>query len=85
MHLYQEKEYGGKTTYFTAANNGVGLPDDYERFTTFTKEQYEAVFAKLVDGSIDPVRSFDIEDAAAVTAEQLQEELGLKKVVVEMR
>lgn len=80
-----EGTYGGKTTYFTAANNGVGLPDDYERFTTFTKEQYEAVFAKLVDGTIDPVRSFDLADAAAVTAEELQKELGLVKVVVEKR
>ena len=25
-------QYAGKTTYFTAANNGVGLPDDFERF-----------------------------------------------------
>lgn len=77
--------YGGKTTYFTAANNGVGLPDDYERFTSFTKEQYEAVYAKLVDGTVDPIRAFDIADAAAVTAEQLQTELGLVKVVVEKR
>ncbi|MBQ6844389.1 MAG: BMP family ABC transporter substrate-binding protein [Agathobacter sp.] len=77
--------YAGKTTYFTAANNGVGLPDDYERFTSFTKEQYDAVFAKLVDGTVDPIRAFDIADAAAVTAEQLQTELGLVKVVVEKR
>lgn len=77
--------YGGKTTYFTAANNGVGLPDDFERFTTFTKADYEAVFAKLADGSIDPIREFAIDDAAAVTADQLQKELGLKKVVVEKR
>ena len=79
------EKYAGKTTYFTAANNGVGLPDDYERFTKFTKEQYEAIFAKLVDGTIDPVRSFEIADAAAVTADQLAKELGLKKVVVEKR
>ena len=80
-----DSTYGGKTTYFTAANDGVGLPDDYERFTTFTKEQYEAVFAKLVDGTIDPIRTFELADAAAVTAEQLQTELGLVKVVVEKR
>ena len=77
--------YGGQTKYFTAANNGVGLPDDYERFTTFDKATYEKVYATLVDGTVDPIRSFEIEDAAAVTAEQLQEELGLVKVVVEKR
>ena len=79
------EKYAGKTTYFTAANNGVGLPDDYERFTSFTKEQYDAAYAALVDGTVDPIRSFDIADAAAVTAEQLQTELGLVKVVVEKR
>ena len=80
-----ESTYAGKTTYFTAANDGVGLPDDYERFTSFTKEQYDAAYAALVDGTVDPIRSFDIADAAAVTAEQLQTELGLVKVVVEKR
>ena len=80
-----EGTYGGKTTYFAAVNGGVSLPDDYERFTSFTKEQYDAAFAKLVDGTVDPIRSFEIADAAAVTAEQLQTELGLTKVVVEKR
>ena len=77
--------YGGKTTYFAAVNGGVSLPDDYERFTSFTKEQYDAAFAKLVDGTVDPIRSFEIADAAQVTADQLQKELGLQKVVVEIR
>ena len=79
------EKYAGKTTYFSAENNGVGLPDDFERFTTFTKADYEAIYAKLVDGTIDPVRSFTIDDAAKATAEQLQKELNLKKVVVEIR
>ena len=85
--IYTDKfdVYGGKTTYFTAANNGVGLPDDFERFTTFTKADYEAAFAKLADGTIDPIRSFEVADAAAVSADDLQKNLGLKKVVVEKR
>lgn len=80
-----DTEYGGQTKYFAAANDGVSLPNDYERFTTFTKADYDAIFAKLADGSIDPIRSFEIGKAADVTAEQLQKELGLKKVVVEKR
>ena len=80
-----ETEFGGKTTYFTAANNGVGLPDDYERFTTFDKETYEAIYATLADGTVDPVREFAIDDPAAVTAEQLEKELNLVKVKVEKR
>ena len=46
---------------------------------------YYQMDATLANGSVDPVREFDIEDAAAVTAEQLQKELNLKKVVVEKR
>jgi len=85
--IYEDKfdVYGGKTTYFTAANNGVGLPDDFERFTTFTKADYEAVYAKLVDGTIDPIRTFEAADLAAVSADDMQKNLGLKKVVVEKR
>lgn len=79
------EKYAGKTTYFTAANNGVGLPDDFERFTTFTKAEYESIFAKLADGTINPIREFEAADAAAVSADDLQKNLGLKKVVVEKR
>ena len=80
-----ESTYAGKTTYFTAANDGVGLPDDFSRFTAFTKEQYDTAYATLVDGTVDPVRAFDIADAGAVTAEDLQTNLNLTKVVIEIR
>lgn len=80
-----ESTYAGKTTYFTAANDGVGLPDDYSRFTSFTKEQYDLAYAALVNGTVDPIRAFDIADAGAVTAEDLQTNLNLTKVVVEIR
>ena len=86
--IYTDKfdTYAGKTTYFTAANNGVGLPDDYERFTSFTKEQYDAVFAKLVDGTVDPIRAVaTAEESGIATAEELTTGLGLKKVAVEIR
>lgn len=85
--IYNDKfdTFAGKTTYFTAANNGVGLPDDFERFESFSKEQYDEVFAALADGTVDPIRSFEIEKLAEVTAEQLEKELGLVKVVVEKR
>jgi len=86
--IYNEKfdTYAGKTTYFSAANDGVGLPDDFERFENFTKEQYTAIFAKLADGTVKPVRTFEVaaEDGMP-TAEELAENLNLVKVVVEIR
>ena len=78
-------KYAGKTTYFTAANNGVGLPDDFSRFNSYDKEVYDIVYQALVDGIVDPKRVVDVADPAAITAEELKEAFHLTKVVVEIR
>jgi basic membrane protein A len=87
--------YGGKTTYFDATNDGVGLPTQvigdpngnaFDRFNSFTIDQYKAVYAKLVDGSVDPIRSIDVADAGGVaTAQELVDGLKLVEVKVEVR
>lgn len=87
--------FGGKTTYFDAINDGVSLPtevigdanaDAFDRFENFTIDQYNAVFAKLVDGSVDPIREITVEDAGGVaTAEELVSGLNLVEVKVEVR
>lgn len=43
---------GGKTSVFTAANAGVGLPMETSKFETFTAADYDAIYKKLVDGEI---------------------------------
>ena len=88
-------DFSGKTTYFNATNNGVGLPttvigdaaaNAFDRFTSFDKAAYDAVFAKLVDGTVDPVRQITVADASGVaTADELVSGLGLAKVTVEVR
>ena len=52
--FYDDEFRGGETVVFNAANNGVGLPTDSAsfRFTTFTIAQYNAIFAKLANGTI---------------------------------
>lgn len=87
--------YSGTTTYFNAANAGVGLPTEvigdekgnaFDRFTAFDEAQYDAVFAKLVDGSVAPVRSLTVADPNGyATAEELTAGLSLVKVTVEAR
>ena len=87
--------YSGKTTVFSAENDGVSLPtvvigddkaDAFDRFESFTMEQYETVFAKLKDGSVKPIRTINVEDATGyATADELTNELGLKKVAVTTR
>ena len=87
--------YGGKTTYFNATNDGVGLPttvldgsskNAFDRFASFDQAAYEAVFAKLVDGSVDPIREISVADAGGIaTADELTKGLGLSAVSVEVR
>lgn len=96
--IYKTKSwdtYSGTTTYFNAANSGVGLPTEiigeengnaFDRFTSFDEAQYDAVFAKLVDGSVVPVRSLTVADPNGyATAEELTAGLSLVKVTVEAR
>ena len=87
--------YAGKSTYFDASNNGIGLPtavigDDaanaFDRFTSFDKAAYDAVFKTLADGSVAPIRTFKVADPdGKETAEELVSNLKLVKVVVESR
>ncbi len=48
---------GGKTSVFTAANNGVGLPMETSKFEKFTQEDYDALLAKLANNEIE-IKSF---------------------------
>lgn len=87
--------YAGKTTYFNAANNSVGLPttvigkadgNAFDRFTKFTKADYDAAFKTLADGSVKPLREIKIADASGVaTADELVSGLSLKKIKVTVR
>lgn len=43
---------GGETSVFSASNDGVGLPMETSKFTNFTQEDYDKVYASLKDGSI---------------------------------
>jgi basic membrane protein A len=96
--IYKSKcweTYAGKTTVFNASNNGVGLPtavigDDkanaFDRFTSFDKAAYDAVFATLADGSVAPIRTIAIADASGVaTADELKAGFNLTKVVIATR
>ncbi len=84
--------YGGATTFFNAANDGVGLPtivigdetgDAFDRFTSFDKAAYDVVFATLVDGDVDPLRTITVAaDSGEATDAELTSGLSLVKVVV---
>jgi basic membrane protein A len=90
--------FGGKSTSFNAANDGIGLPtvvlgdatgNAFDRFSTFNKAAYDVVFAKLVAGTTTtPVLLRSITVAAtsgAATATELTTGLGLTLVTVTVR
>lgn len=88
-------DFGGKTTYFNAANNGVGLPtevigdegaDAFDRFSSFDKAAYDELFGKLAAGEVEVIRTIDVADATGyATADELTSGLGLAKVAVTTR
>ena len=47
---------GGKTSIFSAQNDGIGLPMETSKFTKFTQADYDAVYAQLKDGKITLVQ-----------------------------
>jgi len=59
---------GGETLIFAADNLGVGLPMDTSKFETFTEADYDAIYAKLVDGTIVVDSNIDIQPDELPTA-----------------
>ena len=59
--------YSGKETKLGAAENCVGLPMSTSKFTKFTQEQYDTMYAAIVDGSLVIDDSFDADVHPAVT------------------
>lgn len=47
---------GGKTSIFSAKNDGIGLPMETSKFTKFTQADYDALYAQLKDGKITLVQ-----------------------------
>ena len=58
--IYDKDAKGGVQVSLDAKVLGVGLPDNFTRFETFNKEQYDAVFAKVKSGAFTIVKD-DVE------------------------
>ena len=56
---------GGQQLTYSAANLGVGLPMDTSKFTTFTPDEYDAIYAKLVNGTVV------VDDNIEITPDQI--------------
>ena len=75
---------GGETVVFDASNDGIGLPTDEEsfRFENFTIAQYNAIFAKLVDGSVEVDSNLTLGSTANNNAGLIAFDAALLKVSI---
>lgn len=62
---------GGEALVFAADMDGVKLPMDTSKFTSFTQEDYDAIYEKLVFGEIAPQKDTDANGAAIEDATKL--------------
>jgi basic membrane protein A and related proteins len=61
---------GGESVFLGVDVNGVSLPEDFSRFATFTKADYDAIFAKLV-ADTDGIRANIKKDTDVNAASEL--------------
>lgn len=63
---YSDSFEGGVAVTLGASEDAIGLPMDTSKFENFTKEDYDAVFAQLVDGTITVGKDDIADDATGV-------------------
>jgi len=77
LEAYYADEFpGGESVHLGADVDGIGLPQDFSRFTTFKQADYDAIFAKLVSNSITLKKDTDAEDVTKLG-------LSIVKVTIE--
>ncbi|MFA7422501.1 MAG: BMP family ABC transporter substrate-binding protein [Acholeplasmataceae bacterium] len=47
------EDFGGKSVVLGVEEDGVALPSNFDRFETFTSDDYDDLYAKLDDGTFD--------------------------------
>ena len=72
---YADAFPGGQSLVLDAEFDGVALPMDTSKFTTFIQDDYEAIYAKLADGSVTVNNDTEADP---------QTELGLSIVIITM-
>lgn len=66
---YGDNFPGGQELVLGADNNGVELPMETSRFSVFTQDDYDAIFAKLVAGEIEILQDTDVASEAELATE----------------
>ena len=62
---------GGESVVLDAADDAVGLPNNFTKFTTFNKAAYDVIFAKLVANEITISKDVVTGTTTAITIEEI--------------
>ncbi|BBF45032.1 nucleoside ABC transporter, periplasmic nucleoside-binding protein [Lachnospiraceae bacterium KM106-2] len=63
---YDGKFNGGKEVVLDATTNSVELPMETSQFTNFTKEDYDSLYKKVVNGDVKIKKDTDAKDATGL-------------------
>lgn len=86
--VYEGNFKGGETLRYGADQDGVSLSQDFSRFKTFTKADYDAILDKLAndtDGILDGIYSIaDSKEGDNLSVKEVMSTLTFEKVALEV-
>ena len=70
--FYKGNFPGGKIAVLDAKVHGIGLPIETSKFKNFTKEDYDNIYKKLIDGSIEILKDTDAKDVSQLPLDNVK-------------
>ena len=70
--FYKDNFPGGKIAVLDAKVHGIGLPMETSKFKNFTKEDYDNIYKKLIDGSIEILKDTDAKDVSQLPLDNVK-------------
>ena len=70
--FYKGNFPGGKIAVLDAKVHGIGLPMETSKFKNFTKEDYDNIYKKLVDGSVEILKDTDAKDVSQLPLDNVK-------------
>ena len=70
--FYKDNFPGGKIAVLDAKVHGIGLPMETSKFKNFTKEDYDNIYQKLVDGSVKILKDTDAKDVNKLPLDKIK-------------
>ena len=67
--FYKGNFPGGQSVILDAKVHGIGLPMETSKFKNFTREDYDNIYQKLVDGSVKVLNDTDVKDASQLPSD----------------